>query len=85
MPTQGLYPSTNDLEKFDLKPDSALVNIETLSTLLCRSRASIYRDLANPFLPLPRPIKLGNSSRWRVGDIRKFLNLVHEASAKDAP
>jgi predicted DNA-binding transcriptional regulator AlpA len=83
MPTLKPCHSKCDLEQFDLKPDSALVNIETLSTLLCRSRASIYRDLANPSIPLPRPVKLGHSSRWRVGEIRQFLNNTQDAPTED--
>jgi predicted DNA-binding transcriptional regulator AlpA len=59
------------LETFPLLPDEALIEIRTVSALLGRSRASIWRDVATG--RLPAPIKLGGSTRWRVGGVRAAL------------
>ena len=59
------------LETFPLLPDEALIEIRTVSALLGRSKASIYRDVA--IGRLPAPIKLGGSTRWRVGGVRAAL------------
>jgi predicted DNA-binding transcriptional regulator AlpA len=59
------------LETFPLLPDEALIEIRTVSALLGRSRASIWRDVATG--RLPAPIKLGGSTRWRVGSVRAAL------------
>ena len=48
-----------------------LVDITTVCDTLCRSRASIYRDINRG--DFPKPIKLGNSSRWRVSDLQKII------------
>ncbi|WP_457650689.1 helix-turn-helix transcriptional regulator [Profundibacter sp.] len=48
-----------------------LVDITTVCDTLCRSRASIYRDIKRG--NFPKPIKLGNSSRWRVSDLQKII------------
>ena len=57
---------------FDVLPDSALTEISEITALACRSRASIWRDVQEG--RLASPIKLGpNSTRWRVGDVRRFL------------
>jgi predicted DNA-binding transcriptional regulator AlpA len=59
------------LETFPSLPDAALVDIRVVSALLGRSRASIWRDVATG--RLPAPIKLGGSTRWRVGGVRAAL------------
>lgn len=45
------------------QPNNSLVDIKTVCATLCRSRASIYRDIQRG--DFPKPIKLGGSSRWR--------------------
>jgi predicted DNA-binding transcriptional regulator AlpA len=59
------------LETFPFLPDAALVDIRVVSALLARSRASIWRDVGRG--RLAPPIKMGNSTRWRVGDVRAAL------------
>jgi len=61
-----------ELELFDSKPDSALTDIKVLSLLLNRSRASLYRDIEAGKIPPPK--KVGRSSRWPVGVVRKLLS-----------
>jgi predicted DNA-binding transcriptional regulator AlpA len=61
------------IQIFGALPDDALVDLKTVSTLASRSRSSIYRDIQLGHLG--KPIRLGKiSSRWRVGDVRAYLN-----------
>lgn len=53
------------------KPDDALVDLKTVSATLCRSRASIYRDIESG--TFPRPIKIGGSSRWKLSEVNEYL------------
>ena len=59
------------LETFPLLPDEALIEIRTVSALLGRSRASIWRDVAAG--RLVAPVKLGGSTRWPVGGVRAAM------------
>ncbi|MAE90446.1 MAG: AlpA family transcriptional regulator [Pelagibaca sp.] len=52
-------------------PRDTLVDIKTVSAVLCRSRASIYRDIERG--DFPAPIKLGYSSRWRMSDLNRII------------
>ena len=57
---------------FDELPDGALTGVSEISALACRSHASIWRDVRAG--RLANPVKLGpNSTRWFVGDARKYL------------
>lgn len=59
---------------FDDAPDNALVSLKTGSAILGgRSRCSLYRDIAAGRLTL---VKIGSSSRLRVGDLRKLIGAV---------
>jgi predicted DNA-binding transcriptional regulator AlpA len=59
------------LDTFPLLPDAALVDIRVVSALLARSKASIWRDVGRG--RLASPVKMGHSTRWRVGDVRAAL------------
>jgi predicted DNA-binding transcriptional regulator AlpA len=59
------------LELFSSLPDDALIEVRVVSKLLGRCPASVWRDVKNGFLA--SPIKIGNSTRWRVGDVRTVL------------
>lgn len=61
-------------------PDT-LVGIATLVEILQRSRASIYRDIKNK--TFPKPLKLGNSSRWRLSEVMAFIECLSENRSKD--
>ncbi|CAM3871817.1 AlpA family transcriptional regulator [Phaeobacter inhibens] len=54
------------------QPKDTLVDIKTVCTTLCRSRASLYRDIQRG--DFPEPIKLGGSSRWRMSDLNKIID-----------
>lgn len=60
------------LQEFDHMPASALMSAKELSSLINRSRASIWRDVQAG--RLPKPIAIGpQARRWRVEDVRAFL------------
>jgi predicted DNA-binding transcriptional regulator AlpA len=60
------------VHQFDVLPDSALINVQEISLLSGKSTATLWRDVKNN--RLAAPIKIGpNSTRWRVGDVRRFL------------
>ena len=48
-----------------------LVDLKTVCHALCRSRAGIYRDIERG--SFPRPLKIGQSSRWRSSELRAFI------------
>ena len=58
---------------FDQSPDSALVSLETAGIILVRSRASLYRDAKAGRLNF---IKIGNSTRLRVGELRALMGVA---------
>lgn len=50
-----------------------LVDLRTACCILTRSRASLYRDIAAGHLEL---VKVGRSSRLRVGAVRKLMGAI---------
>ena len=61
------------IRTFEALPADALIDLKMVSTLASRSRSSIYRDIQLGYFV--KPIRLGKiSSRWRVGDVRAYLN-----------
>lgn len=65
------------LEMFDHAPDSALASLTLAGIIANRSRASLYRDNKAGLLPF---VKVGNSTRIRVGDLRRFIGIEREAA-----
>jgi len=51
----------------DQLPDSALVRLRTVEMLLGVSASTVWRLAKKGFL---KPIRVGASTRWRIGDIR---------------
>tara|TARA_B110000971_G_C19686441_1_gene353423 strand:+ start:233 stop:466 length:234 start_codon:yes stop_codon:yes gene_type:complete len=61
------------IQNFAQLPDDALLSSNEISMLSGRSRSSIWRDVNSQ--RLPKPIALGlNSVRWKVRDIKFYLN-----------
>jgi predicted DNA-binding transcriptional regulator AlpA len=61
------------IRTFEVLPNNALVDLKMVSLLASRSRSSIYRDIQLGYFV--KPIRLGkSSSRWRVEDVRAYLN-----------
>lgn len=60
---------------FDDLPDTAMVDVKTVASLLNRGKSTIWRDVqAGAF---PAPVKLGPAcTRWNVGAIRRHLEAL---------
>lgn len=58
------------VQRFDTAPETSLVDISTASAIACRSRASIYRHFKAGDLT---PVKVGNSTRIRVSELRRLI------------
>lgn len=59
---------------FEQLPDCALIDIAVVQSLTCKSRATVYRWVADG--RLPRPKKIGpTQNSWVVGDIRRALGM----------
>lgn len=72
-PQRGPRPRLDHLTSFDDLPGTALVDVQTITALAKRSRASIWRDVQAG--RLPKPIAIGpKTRRWRVADVRAYLN-----------
>jgi hypothetical protein len=61
------------VQQFDTYSDSVLIDISEASTIARRSRASIYRHFKAGELEL---VKVGNSTRIRVGGLRRLIGAV---------
>lgn len=71
-PSLTNYDLPKRVQQFDALPDSALMNVKEISLLSGKSAATLWRDVHDGLLP--KPHKIGpNSTRWRVGDVRRFL------------
>lgn len=56
-------------------PDK-LVSIAAVAAILDRSRASIYRDIAQKVFP--KPLKIGRSSRWRMSEVNAYIQRLSD-------
>lgn len=61
---------SKSFEHFDHAPNAALVDLNTAGLITCRSRASLYRHIKAGDLT---PVKVGNSTRLRVGELRRLI------------
>jgi predicted DNA-binding transcriptional regulator AlpA len=71
MKTQTSIPDA--FAAFDVSPDSALVAQSVVQKLYSCSPATIWRRVKSG--DIPAPIKIVGSTRWRVGDLRKALQI----------
>ena len=63
----------NRLSDFARLPSNALISAKELTLLSGRSRTSLWRDVLRG--SLAEPVKIGNHTvKWRVADVRQFLN-----------
>ena len=51
--------------------NDVFINIKSVGEILCRSKASIYRDIADK--KFPPQTKIGGSSRWRRSEVLAVL------------
>jgi predicted DNA-binding transcriptional regulator AlpA len=68
---------------FDDLPNSALVRLPTLQRLFSVSAPTIWRWAKNG--ELPKPLRVGGITCWRVGDLRAKLNSLIEAGSRGQP
>jgi predicted DNA-binding transcriptional regulator AlpA len=60
------------VRNFDDMPNSARIDVNTVSIITGRSKASVWRDVKAK--RLPEPVRSGlRCTRWIVGDLRKAL------------
>ena len=59
------------VQKFESLPDSARVRVSTGAALMDISLPTLYRLVKNG--KLPRPIKIGGTSGFNVGELRAVL------------
>jgi len=64
--------STAAVQQFDTAPATAVLDISAACIISGRSRASIYRHFKAGELT---PVKVGNSTRIRVGELRRLIGL----------
>lgn len=67
------------VRQFDHAPDSGLIDLTSASIVAHRSRASLYRDNKAGVLPF---VKVGNSTRIRVGDLRRLIGAAERGGAQ---
>lgn len=62
-----------DVSHFDQLPDSAMITVKSFSAVLEAGESTVWRRAKNE-PEFPQPIRLGTKcTRWKVGDIRKFI------------
>jgi predicted DNA-binding transcriptional regulator AlpA len=60
-------------------PDDALIDLEAVTGLVSMRRTWIYDEIrAGRF---PAPVKLGTASRWRLGEVRRWLSDLTTSAA----
>lgn len=59
------------LQNFDALPNAAAVS-DTVVAALCGCNVATVWDRAKKGT-FPKPIKIGGSTRWNVGELRKYL------------
>lgn len=72
MTTQQLEKLAARMSLIASLSDDALLSVKEFGEFLNRSKAAIYRDIRSG--RIKPPIKIGNSSRWRVGYARSLSN-----------
>ena len=62
----------NALNNFQTLPDDALARVATVRALFDCSSPTVWRWAASG--KLPKPLKVGGITGWRVGDLRAILS-----------
>jgi predicted DNA-binding transcriptional regulator AlpA len=65
---------SEQLVAFEALPGSACVGIGVVRQLFAISRATVWRWVKSE--ALPRPIRIGGSSRWNVHELREKLRVT---------
>jgi predicted DNA-binding transcriptional regulator AlpA len=70
------------MKTLDDLPDESLVDIENVIRMVAMRRTWIYEKVrAGRF---PAPLKIGTASRWRLGDVRRWLAALATAPGEGA-
>jgi len=62
------------VRNFDALPDCARVRLPVVMALTGLSESTVLRRAQSG--EMPRPVKIGGTQSWRVGDLRKMLGEV---------
>lgn len=82
-PTLDLPPPTVVPVDFEHDPDDRLVTPEDIQRWLGISRYVMYSMMRDKTSSgLPRPMKLGRTSRWRLGTLRRWIQERDRATAR---
>ena len=69
---KSIVQKNKEFATFDKAPDSAFIRVQTVAQLFGVSVVTIWRWVADG--QMPAGIAIGNNTtRWRVGDIRKHM------------
>lgn len=60
-----------DLKHFETAPDTAKVRVNTVAALFAVSVPTVWRRARAGLIPAPH--KIGGTTVWNVGDLRKSL------------
>ena len=66
---------------FDELPNSALVRLPTVQRLFSISAPTVWRWAKNG--ELPKPLRVGGITCWRVGDLRAKLTTLTEGTRQE--
>ena len=59
--------------------DKILIPAAEAATLLSMGKSTFWREVARG--TIPAPIKIGGLTRWRVADLRRFVEPANGAAA----
>lgn len=59
--------------------EKILIPAAEAATLLSMGKSTFWREVARG--TIPAPIKIGGLTRWRVADLRRFVEPVNGAAA----
>ena len=61
------------IQNFDELPDTALASLNDAAILAGRSRSTLYRDSKSGLIEF---IKVGSSTKIRIGQLRRYIDRV---------
>jgi len=85
-PSQFICESTpipDALKNFDSLPDSASVRQPVVEALFACSSSTVWRRVNSGLIPKPK--KIGSTTIWNVGELRKELNKLDGSISRNEP
>jgi len=71
-PSPAPFPRRRDVSLYGLGPDDRLIKLDEAKALTGYGTTSIYAKIKRGLFPAPVKPCAGDSSRWVLGEIRKF-------------